>query len=157
MILLFTFQISTHFTYFTKEQVFVEALNATCQHYRIVVLASGPFNLLLELLFVSITYQVDLVPHLDVLFFEHTGRNSNLLNDLQHCILLEIGLRMADVPHMHEQVSMVELFEGGLEAINETVRQISNEADCVHHYCLLAVWQTDLPLGCIECLEESIL
>ena len=64
---------------------------------------------------------------------------------------------MADVPHMHEQVSMVELFEGGLEAINETVRQISNEADCVHHYCLLAVWQTDLPLSCIERLEESIL
>ena len=120
-------------------------------------MASGPFNLLLELLFVSITYQVDLVPHLDVLFFEHTGRNPNLLNDLQHCVLLEIGLRMADVPHMHEQVSMVELFEGGLEAINETVRQISNEADCVHHYCLLAVWQTDLPLGCIERLEESIL
>ena len=64
---------------------------------------------------------------------------------------------MADVPHMHEQVSMVELFEGGLEAINETVRQISNEADRVHHNCLLTIWQSDLSLGCIERLEESVL
>jgi hypothetical protein len=58
---------------------------------------------------------------------------------------------------MHNQVSMMNLLKGRLEALDQPVRQIRNEPHSIKHKTKLSIWQMKSLVGCVKCLEEEIL
>lgn len=71
-------------------------------------------------------------------------------------MLLEVGMRVRNVPYMHHHISLVEFVERRLETINEQVGQMGNEAHCVEHFRDLTERQLHLSLRRIQSLEETI-
>ena len=56
----------------------------------------------MELLFLIFFDQVNLVPDLNILLLEHIFRQTNFFDHSQHCLFLEISLRMANVSDMDQ-------------------------------------------------------
>ena len=67
----------------------------------VFVLLCSPLNSLLEILLGVLPDEVNLVPHLDVLVFEHVSGQADFFDDFQHGLLLEVCLRMTYVPDMN--------------------------------------------------------
>jgi len=57
---------------------------------------------------------------------------------------------------MHNQVSMMNLLKGRLEALDQPMRQIRNEPHSIEHKTKLSIWQMKSLVGCVQRLEEEI-
>ena len=57
---------------------------------------------------------------------------------------------------MDEQIRIVQLVKRALEAVHQTVWQVSDETNCVEHVPELAVGKSQLPLRGVQSLEEAI-
>lgn len=79
------------------------------------------------------------VPNLYVPILQNVLCNTNLFENRQYCASLVIGEWMRDVTHMDQNISSMYLVKGRFEALDEAVRKVSDEADCVKHQSLLTI------------------
>lgn len=66
-------------------------------------------------------------------------------------------VRIGNVGQMDEEVSLLDLFQGRAERIDQVVRQLPDEADRVRQECPLLSAQRQEPDGRIERGEELVL
>ncbi len=69
-------------------------------------------------------------------------------------LLLEIGV--AEVNDVDEEVRLVDFLEGGLERLDDGVRELADEADCVGEEDFLVIWEEELAGGGVERGEKLI-
>ena len=67
------------------------------------------------------------------------------------------GVGIGDVDHVDQEIGEDDFFEGGLERLDEAVRQTADEADGVGDKELLVAAEMELTGGGIECGEEFVL
>ena len=112
---------------------------------------------MLKLIEVLLRYEVDLVPNFKVLVLEHVFRNSNILQYSQYSVPLIVSMRMRDVSHVHQHLCPVDLLKCSLKALNQSMRQVGNEADSVEHKTELTAWESEPLLSGVQGLEEKVL
>jgi polyhydroxyalkanoate synthesis regulator phasin len=63
---------------------------------------------------------------------------------------------MGNIPYMDENVAKVDFVKSRLEALDQLMRQISDETNCIHHHSILTQGESQSSGSRIESLEQHI-
>lgn len=100
--------------------------------------------------------KINLVPHLDHAFVVERLIEFEILEHSQDGFFLESGAWIGDVANVEHQVGLCHLLEGGLEGLNEVMREVADEPDGVQQDSLLTGDQLDTLRGGRERLEQQV-